>query len=319
MLTMPLLFALRNRAPTAYIGWVIGEAASPLLEALPQLDCVHVWKNRDREPFGLLRLARELRSKHYEVSIDPQGLAKSAILPILAGIRERVGFEHSHVESREMAALLINRRVSPPADCVNVVSRNLYLGTRLGLDMPRQMPIEFPHDLQAETRMGQWWRQQGLISPTIIFGLGAGFRTKLWSIREMAALVRVARDSGFGCAFLWGPREERRVREWQNVLGENVVWPPRMSIREMVAFIRLCDRYAGPDSFALHTASALGKPTFSWYGPSDPARCAPQGPRHRFIAKGPHTYNRLWFTPTGLQTLKADEVVPTFQDWLRRQ
>ena len=91
VLTMPLLFALRSRAPTAYIGWVIGEAASPLLEALPQLDCVHVWKNRDREPFGLLRLARELRSKHYEVSIDPQGLAKSAILPILAGIRERVG------------------------------------------------------------------------------------------------------------------------------------------------------------------------------------------------------------------------------------
>jgi heptosyltransferase I len=315
-LTLPLLFALREAIPNAHMGWVVGEAAAPLLENLPQLNRIHIWEKSTRNPLDMWRLIKEIRAEAYEVSIDPQGLTRSSILPYFAGIAKRVGFAPAPLEGRELAPLFTNLTVSPPAELTHVSARNLFLGRSLGLDMPTHMQVQFPHNEPADLRMERWWEENALTPRTIVFGIGAGWPTKMWSVEEIAVLIQEAENEGYRCVILWGPKEKDRIWEWRTLLKNKVLWAPPTDIHEMIALLRLCNRYAGPDSAALHLAWLLGKPTFSWFGASDPVRCAPPGEIHSFIARGPHTFHRKKFFASGLHTLRGEEVLGTFAGWL---
>jgi len=314
-LTLPFLSALRDSLPSAHLGWVVDEPFLPLLKNLPQLNRIHVWTKRG--PSAFWRLIREIQAEDYQASLDPQGLTRSTIIPFLCRIPMRVGFRHAHMEGRELAPLLTNRKVTVPDDRRHVSSRSLYLGSALGLDMPQQMSVELPVDPAAEVKIRQWWKRKKLSPQTLVFGIGAGWPTKMWPVEAMATLIDEARDRGYGCVMLWGPKERDRLSVWQSQLGEKVVWAPETDIREMIAILRLCERYAGPDSAALHLAWLLGKPTFSWFGASDPARCAPRGQTHACVARGPHNWHRKSFFKTGLQSLTGEEALAAFRDWLQ--
>lgn len=183
------------------------EPFAPLLHGFSQLDRVHVWRGADRNPLGIGRLVRGIRSEHYGISIDPQGLTRSAILPFLAGIPVRVGFSPASLEGRELAPLFTNRRVSPPDELSHVSVRSLYLGRALELDMPHHMPVPFPRDPKADAKIRHWWKESRLNEKRTIFGIGAGWLTKMWAVEEMAALVEEARDHGYASVILWGPSE----------------------------------------------------------------------------------------------------------------
>jgi ADP-heptose:LPS heptosyltransferase len=223
------------------------------------------------------------------------------------------------MEGRELAPLLTNCPVTVPIDRRHVSSRNLYLGSALGLDMPEQISVELPENPEAEMKIGRWWKQRDLPRRSLVFGIGAGWPTKIWPMEAMTTLIDEALDRGYGCVILWGPQERDQLSIWQSQLGEKVLWAPETDIREMIALLRLCERYAGPDSAALHLAWLLGKPTFSWFGASDPARCAPRGEAHAFVAKGPHTWHRRGHGRKGLKTLSGKDVLPTFRKWLENE
>ena len=318
-LTLALLFALRDRLPADYMGWVVDEPFVSLLKNLSQLNRIHVWRKSHRTSSGFWRLIQEIRAENYQVSLDPQGLTRSAIIPFLSGISMRVGFRHAPLEGRELAPLLTNWQVAVPGERRHVSSRNLYLGSALGLVMPKQMSVKFPEDPEADTKIRRWWKRKGLPRRTLIFGIGAGWPTKMWPVEAMATLIDEALDRGYGCLILWGPQERDGLTMWQAELGDKVVWAPETDVREMIAMLRLCDRYAGPDSAALHLAWLLGKPTFSWFGASDPLRCAPRGKTHAFVAKGPHTWHRKRHARKGLQTLAGKEALPAFRNWLENE
>ncbi len=317
-LTLPLLFALRDRLPSAHMGWVVDESFVPILKDLPNLNRIHVWRKSNRGFSNFRQLIREIRCENYQASIDPQGLTRSAVLPFLSRIPMRVGFRHAPLEGRELAPLLTNCQVAVPGERRHLSSRSMYLGSALGLDMPKQIAVKFPENREADWKVRRWWDEKGLSRRTLIFGIGAGWPTKIWPVKAMNSLIDEALDHGYGCVILWGPQERDRLTKWQRELGNKVLWAPETDVHEMISILRLCEGYVGPDSAALHLAWLLGKPTFSWYGASDPKRTAPQGKAHAFVAKGPHTWHRKRHTPGGLQTLSGKEVRPAFRIWLKK-
>lgn len=315
-LTLPLLLALREALPQAFIGWVVGERAAPLLEGLRALDRRHLWQDCDRTLAGLMRLVREIRRVDYHIALDPQGLSVSALLPFLARIPERVGFAPGPLESRELAPLFTNHPIRVPKTLTHLAQRTLYLATALGVDPPAPPRAQLPTSPAAEARMATWWHDQGLAERTLIIGLGAGWPTRVWPAEQVGVLTQAARRAGYRCLMLWGPAERNRVAAWRSTLGAEVTWAPETNVPEMLAILRHCWAYAGPDSAPLHLAWLLGKPTFSWFGASDPARCAPLGDHHRHLARGPHHWRRWSLRPHPLAELAAQEVVPAFLEWL---
>ncbi len=316
-LSLPLLFALREALPHAFLGWVVGEGAAPVLEGLAELDRRHLWRDRDRSLGGLIRLVREIRAVGYQIALDPQGLSVSALLPFLARIPERVGFAPGPLESRELAPLFTNRPIRVPKGLTHLAQRTLYLLTALGLDPPQQPHARLPRSPTAEASIAAWWQGQGLGERTLIFGLGAGWPTRVWPAEQVRVLTEVAAQAGYRCLMLWGPAERSRLGAWRQALGSEVLWAPETNVPEMLALLRRCRAYGGPDSAPLHLAWLLGKPTFGWFGASDPARTAPLGAGQGYVARGPHHWRRWGLHPHPLATLAASEVVPDYSDWLR--
>ncbi len=313
-LTVPLLLALREALPEAHLGWVVEELSAPLLETLPQLDTLHVWRKKDRNALGMWRLGRELRAHRYQVSIDAQGLTKSALLPWLAGIPRRVGFARAPLEARELSPILNNIRISPPPQVRHIADRILCLGQGMGLDLLSLPRPSFPVDPAAHRRMLDWWNRDGLGNKVVVFGISSSWVTKMWPVEHMASIVNLARDRGYRCVLTWGPGDAQKLPRWIEVLGEAVVpSPPTTHLADLVALLSLGERYAGPDSASLHLAWLLGKPTFSWFGPSDSERAGPCGSGQVRVTAHPPTRKK---EGPMLHCLHPDRVVPLFQAWL---
>jgi len=332
-LTLPLLRELRLQLPDAHLGWVVGGAAAPLLEGDPALDRLHVL-DRKGGLRALARTVREIRAERYDVSLDVQGLTKSAVLPFLARVGRRVGLARGRVEGRELSGVLSTELVRPPAERTSVVGRQLSILSALGLDAPARAPRgALAPDAAALARMRDWWQEKlgGGRAPghfkTLALGVGAGWPTKVVPPERLAALVRAAADLGLRCVFVWGPAERDSLGELAAALGPLVVVSPPTTVREMVALLALADAYAGPDSAALHVAALLGRPTFSWFGASDPARCAPElyvpeelARTHRYVAKAlpcRPCWKRSCPSRSCVLDLDEAELVEPFVEWLR--
>jgi heptosyltransferase I len=105
--TLPLLAELKALYPECRIGWLVETSAAPLLQDHPLIDQLHVahrkeWLQALRKPWLWLstiqavgQFIQNITAAHYNVSVDVQGLLKSAIWPVLAGIPKRFGFAHT--------------------------------------------------------------------------------------------------------------------------------------------------------------------------------------------------------------------------------
>jgi len=58
-----------------------------------------------------------------------------------------------------------------------------------------------------------------------------------------------------------------------------------LRLMELACLIRRCQVYVTTDSAPLHLAAAMGTPTVALFGPTDPARHAPQAPSVRVLKK----------------------------------
>lgn len=315
-LTLPLAELLRQRLSPLRLGWLVGEQAAPLLRDIDAIDRLHVLPPAQRHPAGLWRMAEELRRESYELSLDPQGLSISALLPWLAGVPLRVGFAPGPLETRELAPLLINRRIAVPAGIRHIRDRTLQLSSVLGIENPQPTEFSLPVDAAAASRIDAWWRDRGLGPDTLVMGLGAGWPTKIWPADRAARLVPAATARGLRVVLLWGPRERAALSDWRRAFGNEAILAPATDIPGMLALLDRARAYAGADSAALHLAWLLGKPTFSWFGASDPARCAPYGPHQAHVAQGPHNWRRTALLGNPLGRLDPARVLPAFLAWL---
>src|ERR1041385_8634708 len=102
VLTTPSLFALRRFVPNAQIHILLEDWVAPVLDGSDLVDRV-ITLPRDSTS-ARARLARELRSTHYDVVYNLHGGTTATFLTRATGAKHRVGFEnyqyarlHNHV------------------------------------------------------------------------------------------------------------------------------------------------------------------------------------------------------------------------------
>src|SRR5205085_9568652 len=99
--TLPALAHLRRALPQAHLAWAVerGGAAkwlggNPYLDDLIELD-LRSWRKSLTSAETLAAVRRNvasLRARKFDLSLDFQGLLKSAMVPWLARIPRRIGF-----------------------------------------------------------------------------------------------------------------------------------------------------------------------------------------------------------------------------------
>lgn len=280
---LPVLCALREHLPNAHLTWVVERTASSLLMGHPALDELIVTpRGWLKSPGEVWRLRSRLRSLRPDITIDMQGLTKSAIVARLSGCRRRLGFGDD--KGRELSRWLNTELVDAPAE--HVIDANLQLLKPLGIHASAvrfNLP-ESPKDaLTADRLLHAVGMQEGFA----VLNPGAGWPSKLWPAERFGRVAAyLGRQWRLPSLVVWAGAQEKAWADTIVAESEGYARPaPNTSLCELAAVIRRAGLFVGSDTGPLHIAAAVGTPCVGLYGPMPATRNGPHGPMHIALQK----------------------------------
>jgi heptosyltransferase-1 len=278
---VPTAVALRRAFPRARIGWVVEGRSGDVLAGHPAVD--HLFRLPRgwlKSPRAVVRLRKDLRDFGPDVTIDLQGLLKSAVPTWLSGGRVRIG--HARPESRECGWLAYTHPVR--ATSRHVVDRNLELLGPLGVHEP-EPAFEMPRWPVSRARMQEWIGSLRLPAAPVVINPGAGWPSKVWPADRFAAVARGIRErQGRKSVVVWAGDAERLAAERiaDDAGGAAIVAPPT-SLHDLGELARLARLFISGDTGPLHLAAAVGTPCLGLFGPVPATRNGPYGSSHAVV------------------------------------
>ena len=195
-----------------------------------------------------------------------------------------MGFDGSHCRE-SLRAFFTDTHVIPREEDIHIIDKNLHALRVLGLnteDWKWKIPVSPEHEKQIEVFFTNAKIPEDF--PLVGINPGAGWVTKRWGSQRFSLLAdRLVEELGVGIVLTWGPGEEPLVKEIQQRMKNTSFLAPPTSVLELAALIRRLDLFIGGDTGPLHLAVALGVPTVSIFGPTDPKRNGPYGPGHSVL------------------------------------
>ncbi|MEX2114060.1 MAG: glycosyltransferase family 9 protein [Pirellulales bacterium] len=317
---LPVLCALREALPKAFIAWVVEGRNGELLRGHRALDELIVvsrgWLKRPRAVWDLRRKLRQLK---FDTTIDMQGLTKSAVAARLSDARRRIGIG-GH-DGRELSQWLNNERVTPQR--THVIDRNLELLRPLAIDRPA---VRF--DLESSpadvTTAHSMLHAVGLADRFALINPGAGWPSKIWPAERFAAVAqRLGQSRGLRSLVVWAGAQERAWAE--QIAAASTGWAlmaPPTSLCELAALTRRASLFVSSDTGPLHLAVAVGTPSVGLFGPMPAERNGPYGPLHMAVQKvclsGASRQHRT-AGPESMEAVTVDDVVAACERILDRQ
>jgi lipopolysaccharide heptosyltransferase I len=277
---LPILAALRERWPSAHLAWVVSRPFQEILRKHSDLDELIVYdrggKGFDRIGIGATDgLFRKLSRGRFDLTIDLQGLLRSALMTAATMARVRVGM----ADAREGSRWFYTDLVKAPRLGLHAVERIQRVARALGADasQPRfNLPIS-----EGDRR---WARQAlaGVPSPRIVLNLGARWETKRWPPGHFAQLGRRAeRELGAGLIAVGSAADRPIVDDLLRQIGPVPVLDlcGRTGLLELAAVAAESDLVISNDTGPLHLAAAAGARVIGIYTCTNPALTGPFGPR----------------------------------------
>jgi lipopolysaccharide heptosyltransferase II len=272
--------AIKELRPGSKVTWLVEPASQPLVKLSPFVDEVIVFE-RKLGIRAVLRLARELRGRKFDLTLDLQRHFKSGLFSFFSRSKRRVGFHPRN--SKEFNWIFNNRYIDYVPDSVSkivhyqkfveVIGDHPGLPLSPGIEAP-EISIDLPN------------------SGFICFVLGSSWQTKNWPAQGYRRLLeKVTKELGFSVVLLGAATEASLGEELycasrkyaKNISVVNLAG--KTTIEELTAILAQSALALGPDSGPGHICAMLGKRYISLFGPTSPQRVAPAGSEH-LVVKG---------------------------------
>ncbi len=316
--TLPLAADLHAVGLT--VDWVLEDRWASILRGSPVLGTVHEFprKSLRGKDAGLAtrllawrRLTRRLRACDYQVVIDAQGLAKSALVATAAGARLRIGL--GRAQARELSWLVSDRH--SPTGVEHVIDRQRALSLPLlGARHPRGA-WRFPLPAWSNERAwaANWCARHGLPvsgpGRAWMLNVGAGWPTKVWPLRRQIEFARLLSRRRQPLVLLWGSHAEHDLaEEILSEAGYGELAPPT-TIPQLAGLLAAAALVVSGDTGPLHLSLALGTPAVGLFGPVPAARNGPRGPGYRTLQAPGALWERRDVSRVDMAALAAEQVV----------
>ena len=257
------------------VGWLTDGRYAALLEGAPFLERLFLAPVRGADSGdgtgSLLGLRRAVREWAPDVTIDVQGLWKSAVAARLARAPV-IGFSRS-ARREPSSAILCQRPVEPATRLRHIVDRNLSLLEAAGIVVREPAPDARFLLGRSSPRAAEFLA--GLPGPFALYHPGSARAEKAWGEENFAALARLLRErAGLLPVISWGPGDSPRVERFRASLP-GALPIPALDYRDLAHVIAASALFVAGDTGPLHLADALGAPTLGLFGPTDPGRNGP--------------------------------------------
>jgi ADP-heptose:LPS heptosyltransferase len=297
LLITPALRLLRQAFPESEITALVGPWSEAALAGNPHIERIETCRfpGYDRNQpiqgvraYTLLREeASRLREADFQLALNlREDFWWGAAVAAFAGVPYVWGFNVS-----ECAPFLTH--TVPAQRDEHQAAANLRLvhdAARFGIPVEDSSTELSFHSTSEDMERADALLGAGKIAPDatlIAIHPGSGAPIKNWSTDAWHAVGNaLAEDRNVHFLVTAGPGEPEVAQAVAAGLPpERTFVPKQVSLGELAALYSRCALVMGPDSGPLHLAVAVGTPSVTLYGASDPARFGPWGPadRHRAV------------------------------------
>jgi len=275
--TLPALTDAARAIPSIKFDWAVDESFADIPAWHSRVERVFpVALRRWREGLSSARgrsevknSLKELRGKPYDAIVDLQGEFKSAFIARLAR-GKRYGYDGA--SAREWGAHTVYRaKIEVPKGTHSMIRMRKLISQALGYSY-NEAAVDYGID---PNRLPASWLPKD--RPYVVFIHSTSWASKNWPEefwRELAASVSAA---GYSVVLPWG--SEAECKRSNRIAGEpaNGIILPHLSISEKAAIIKGASATVGLDTGLSHIAAALGIPSITLYGATDPNLCGAIG------------------------------------------
>lgn len=273
--TFPAVTDAANCIPNLSFDWVVEEnfADLPILHpAIQSVICIALrrWKYSKFSAVAnkeISKFFQQLRSTHYDLIIDAQGLFKSAVLTTLAR-GPSAGFDY-HSARESWASLSYHQKFFIPQQLHAIERLRQLLAKSLGYSKPTLAP-----------NFGLQVKSLPIAKPYLIFIPATTWPSKHWPTEHWAALIFLASTAGYTVFMSWYTEVERcQVEEIINMAQAGELLP-QQNISITASWLAGATGVIGVDTGLTHLAAALNTPTVILYGPTPKALTGAVGSQH---------------------------------------
>lgn len=280
LMATPALATLKRRYPAAAIDVAVGPWSrigllnNPRIERL--VDAETLLGGRRPSAGQLLRVATRIRRGGYDLAVVLERGLYLALLPLLAGVPVRVGFDSGGRGA--------THTVGVPVDGVrHEADRYLDCAAAAGATEPvRRMELVPTVAAEAEAcaalgAAGSTDEPYALIHPGGGTNPGMLLASKRWPPARFAAIADRLAARGVRPIVVWGPTDREAAHELLTRTGSTAAALGEIGLAALAALQRAAGVYIGNDTGPSHMAVAVGAPTVVVFGPSDERRFGPYG------------------------------------------
>ncbi len=269
ILTTPLIRALSKHYPEASIDYVTKTEFAEILVDYPNIR--HVYAFDSRSGFsGLRKLAKEIRSAHYDLAVDLHVNPRSIYLRTFGGARMVRRYRKRSLQRQLLRKFHINLL----KDAGTVIERYFTALEDFGIAHDGLGPRLYP-DAGSKQKAGELLMECGS-GDRLLLGLapGASRATKRWPASRFAEAAVSLAGTSRACFVLIGAGEDspaaRRVKEALSGEGNQEVIDlvGKLKLLEAAAVIEKLDLLLSNDTALMHMATAVNTPVVAVFGPT---------------------------------------------------
>jgi lipopolysaccharide heptosyltransferase I len=274
--TLPVLSAIKKELPNAEIDWIVEKKSAEILRNNPLINKiieVDTKSLRKKDDFGKnLSLAkqslRELRETKYDITLDFQGLFKSAAIAKLARTKKRIGFDKESL--REPGSRFLLSETFPVEAEKNIVRKNLSLAAKaLKIRVPDEdfdflIFTEEKHRAEAEKIIDKADRKFAILNPA------TSWVTKLWSAEKYGQLAdKLWEEQGLVSIVTTAQDEKDIAEEVIKNSKSGKIFSSTPSLKGFYELAKRAEIYVGGDTGPLFLAVAANCPIVGIFGPTE--------------------------------------------------
>jgi heptosyltransferase-2 len=289
LLSTPVIKALRDSYPSAYIAMMVSPYAKDIVDGNPYLDEVIIYDKdgRHKSWANSMKFALNLRKKRFDLAIVLHPTNRVHLVTFFTGIPTRIGYN-------QKLGLLLTDRIKHTKQLgeKHELGYNLDLLRHIGIE-PREENLFMPIKLESEKWAEELFQHCGInqTDKLIVVHPGASCPSKVWPNERFAKVMdRLVGKYGFKVLVVAGPKDVTLAQSVINHMHQPAInLAGKTSVSQLASVLKRCQLFISNDSGPVHIASAVGTPVISIFGRNQkglsPLRWGPVGKKDRILHK----------------------------------